>query len=77
MLERRGGQGRSHKEACVCPADKGNKGVRWNWRGRAAPSGAARERTPGARSPVGTVGSYRHCDVQCLVFRGEHAGRAG
>eukprot|EP00964_Phaeocystis_antarctica_P004443 scaffold2402_cov74-Phaeocystis_antarctica.AAC.2 len=28
------------------------------------------------RSPVGTVGSYRHCDVQCLVFRGEHAGRA-
>ena len=26
---------------------------------------------------MGTVGSYRHCDVQCLVFRGEHAGRAG
>ena len=25
---------------------------------------------------MGTVGSYRHCDVQCLVFRGEHAGRA-
>ena len=40
------------------------------------PVQAARERTPGDRSPVGTVGSYRHCDVQCLVFRGEHAGRA-
>ena len=36
----------------------------------------AGERTLGARSPVGTVGSYRHCDVQCVVSSGEHAGRA-
>ena len=26
---------------------------------------------------MGTVGSHRHCYVQCLVSRGEHAGRAG
>eukprot|EP00964_Phaeocystis_antarctica_P085494 scaffold53998_cov69-Phaeocystis_antarctica.AAC.1 len=31
----------------------------------------------GSRSPVGTVGSHGRCYVQCLVSRGEHAGRAG
>ena len=33
--------------------------------GHCAYSKAAQERTPGARSPVGTVGLYRHCTVQC------------
>jgi len=38
-------------------------------------SQAALKRTSGARSPVGTVESYRNRDVRSLVFIGERAGR--
>ena len=38
-------------------------------------SQAALKRTSGARSPVGTVESYRNRDVRSLDFIGERAGR--